>query len=62
MYDFSDVKEVTVMSDNVLPAVLRKLGILKVTDKQDTTLPNPTLGDTIQQGFPVPHSSKFLVN
>jgi hypothetical protein len=31
-FDFSDIDEVTVFSDNVLPAVLRKLGILEVVD------------------------------
>jgi hypothetical protein len=33
-FDFSDIDEVTVFSDNVLPAVLRKLGILEVVDNE----------------------------
>ena len=33
-FNFEDIDDLTVMSDNVLPAVLRKLGILQITSEE----------------------------
>jgi len=44
-FDFGDINELTVMSDNVLPAVLRKFGILKFSK---------SLEEHIDSGLPLP--------
>jgi hypothetical protein len=45
LFDFTDIADLTVMSDNVLPAVLRKLGVLVVS---------PEVAKVIDERQPLP--------